>query len=178
MKLIRNAPQVPDLEFIPAPRGINRKGWMMLAFAVLTALAAATHLYLQQAEINALRTELAELRSRQASIPAKPGLTLPDPTQAQLLTAQLDADWGGMLAALAKPLQPELSILEIQADTERGTLRIVGQAPSLALAFQYIEQLQDQAELQGIAIDSYAWPEGPNAGSLDFTASGRWRGKP
>ncbi len=178
MKPMRNAPQALALEFMPGSRSADRKGWVLLAIAVVLCLAATIHLYLQQKEINALRAELARLGARQPGLPVKPVLTLQDPAQARKVSDRLDADWGGMLAALARPLQPGLGIHELRADAGRGTLHITGEAPSLELAFEYVGKLQGQAGLQGMTIDSYVWPQGPNTGSLNFTASGRWGGRP
>lgn len=174
MKRPRNAPRALEIEFMPPPLRPARAGWLMLAAGLAVAAVVAGHLTFQLRELGAQRAAIAALRAQGgSSAPA-----IKDSAQTQAIVARLGADWGGLLAVLAQALAPEVKMLEVHGDAERGTVRIVGEAPSLEAAFGYVERLQGLPGLRGFALDSHAWPQGGNVGALTFTASGKWGAGP
>lgn len=178
MRRPRNAPEAVQIEFVPAPLHPPRIGWLVLAVGLAAAGAAAMHLRFQADDLAARRAELAVLRELGSNRLLRSPPVIEDPAQAQAVVARLGADWGKLLTTLAQELPPGVKMLEVHGDAGRGTVRIVGEAPSLAVAFAYVERLQGRPGLQGFALNSHAWPQGANVGSLSFTASGRWGGQP
>lgn len=174
MKYLPNAPAPLAVDFMPPPRRPGRAAWLTLAAGLAVAAAVAVHLQLQRSELAERRAGLVALRLQAPAGIARPAAASDDPVQIQAIVARLGADWGGLLAVLAQALEPGIRVLEVQGDAERGTVRIVAEAPSLDAAFAYVERLQGKPGLRGFALDSHAWPQGANVGALTFTASGRW----
>lgn len=182
MKLTRNAPPALALDFAPQRRRAGWIGWLLLALGVTAAATAVV-------DANALRRELderaaivdrlrAQLRPGGAPAASAASAAGSDPAAMQAVAAQLRADWGRMLADLAQAQGAELTVLEIHGDAGRGTLRLVADAPALEDAFAYVERLQQQAGVRGVAIDSHAWVDIDGMARLRFTVSGRWGDTP
>lgn len=178
MKMPRNAPGALEIEFLSSPLRPPRAGWLLLAAGLAVAAAAAMHLTFQVNELAAQRAALAALRSQEGGSLGSSAPAIKDPLVAQAIVARLGADWGGLLATLAQGLEPTVKILEVHGDAEHGTVRIVGEAPSLEAAFSYVERLQGRPGLRTFALDNHAWPQGANVGSVTFTASGTWGAVP
>lgn len=169
----RNAPGRLSIEFMPQAPRPAKAGWLMLAVGLAVAGGVGVHLNYLAGELAAQRAALAALREGAGGV-ARNIPAIKDPVMAQAIVRRLDADWGGLLAVLAQGLEPGIKVLEVHGDVERATVRLVGEAPSLEMAFAYVERLQGQSGLRSFSLDSHTWPQGANVGSLMFTASGKW----
>lgn len=174
----RNAPGSLSIEFMPQAPRPAKAGWRMLAIGLAVAGGVGVHLNYLAGELEALRAALAALRMQGAGSMARSAPVIKDPAMAQAIVRRLGADWGGLLAALAQGLEPGLKVVEVHGDVERATVRVVGEAPSLELAFAYVERVQGQSALRDFSLDSHTWPQGANVGTLMFTASGKWGAGP
>lgn len=174
----RNAPGSLSIEFMPPSPRPAKAGWLMLAVGLVVAAGVGVHLNYLAGELAAQRAALAALRMQGAGSMTRSAPVIKDPAMAQAIVRRLGADWGGLLAALAQGLEPGVKVLEVQGDVERATVRLVGEAPSLEMAFAYVERVQGQSALRDFSLVSHSWPQGANVGALMFTASGKWGAAP
>lgn len=182
----KNAPVSLALDFSGKRRAPGWMGWAALALGVfmcLTALRSAydnhVDLHERQEILDGLRAQyrVTALRSRVGAEKTSAAGDL-DPARLRAVVSQLNADWAGLFSDLAKARSDDIKLMEIQADTARGVLRIVGQAPSLDVALRYVGSLQKSGTLHAATLDSHAWQEATGRSFVDFNASARWGSMP
>lgn len=184
MKLLRNAPPAVDLDFSPSPRRRSGwLGWVVLAIGV-AALGVATY---------AWRAERLDVDERERIVERLRAEMQPSPAAAPravtvVLTAQelgpairvadvLNAEWAGVFAQLAQAQIDDVALVEFQADAARGLFRAIGQAPSLEIAFEYLQRLQREGVLRNPRIDSHEWVTvGTGDAVIRFAVTAQWEG--
>lgn len=179
MKAMRNCPAPLAVDFGQARRRSGWLGWLTLALGVL-ALAGVlfevrgdyVDLDERAAIIERLRRQLRASQSMEVSpVSAQAAYAIGPAT---VVAAQLNVDWAGVFAGIARAQGAEVRLREIHVDAPRGGLRLVAEAPSLEVAFAYIGLLQGQGSLRSPMLDSYAWTDEGGRQMVRFTASAAW----
>ncbi|WP_153108913.1 hypothetical protein [Propionivibrio limicola] len=173
-KPIFNAPAPLALDFSPTRRRPGWLGWLALvvgaaALGGVLGEAYSTHVDLQERAsiVERLRAQLSAKGGRTATGSYEAG-------PAFAVAAQLNADWAGMFADLARAQESEFNLVELQADAARGSVRIVAEVPTLEAAFAYLERLRAQRVLRSATLDSHALVDAGGRMVVRFTASAHW----
>lgn len=183
MGLMRNAPAPLVLDFV-APRW-RRPGWLGWCVLALGVAAVALVWF----DLEAARRDLGErervvdsLRQtlRTARVPGQSDA--PAPSQQAIAAAskvagELNAPWGRVFGDLANARIDGLAMLELHAEAThgtQGTLRLIGLARTLALAFDYVELLNAGGALHEVRLDSHEWVVAGNEDVVRFTVSAVW----
>jgi sugar phosphate isomerase/epimerase len=94
------------------------------------------------------------------------------------LAGQLGADWGAVLHELAAAEDDRLGLLSLEMDAPRGSLRLAGEAKTLAAVFDYLGRLEASPSLAAAQLTGY---ERTTVGAVElihFTATVAWTGRP
>jgi hypothetical protein len=183
MKPWTNAPAPLALDFGAARRRPGWMGWVALAMGATAVLGAgfeAWSAYVDVAERAAIVDRLrAQARAGTSAPTSKGGPSLArsaayDAGPAFAVAMQLNADWAGVFAAVARSRGAEVTVLELHADAARGSLRIVAEVPTVDEAFAYLERLQGEDAVRAATLDSHAWVDDEATSVVRFNASARW----
>jgi hypothetical protein len=179
MGLMRNAPAPLALDFAARRRRPGWLGWLALALGAVALVLAlldvqAARARLAEAEHRVERAREAQRAARAGARAVAPAPPLEALEAAHKVAGELDAPWARVFGDVANARIDGLALLELHGDAARGSLRLVGVARSLAVAFDYAELLQADGALRDVRIDSHEWIVAGNADVVRFTVSATW----
>lgn len=180
MALIRRAPARIALDLVPIRRHPGWLGWVLLGVGFVAAglelmafEAARVDLAEREAIVARLRHQLQRKVSANTPPPSAPA-SAKEAQAALKVAAQLNADWSGLFAGLARAHTDGVALVEIQANAASGTLNLVGEAPELGAAFEHLSRLQQQGGLRDARIDRHEWTSADGGDVVRFATSARW----
>lgn len=160
-----------DLDFVPIRRAPGPIGWLLLVVGVFCAAFEAVDVADARADLAERERIVAGLaaahasqdRERRVSEANRADTQPPSPLELralQRLSAQLDADWGGVFAALSRVRNEDVAWLEVELeageDRRDGTsLRLTGQARSLEAVLAALARMQGERALAGAELVSH-----------------------
>ncbi len=173
----RNAPAPIAMDFVRLPRRPGWLAWAGLVFGIASLGAAAYSLYSERSPLERLEASVAQQREQVRALRgASP--TAPLPVQAvepaRKVAAELNAPWAMVFAELANARIDGVAVRELVADAGRGSLRLVGEARTLDLAFDYVDLVQAGGFLRNVVVENHEWTSDSGAGLLRFTMTAQW----
>jgi hypothetical protein len=179
MGLMRNAPAAVALDFVARRRRPGWLGWLLVVLGLAAVGAEAVAVRAGYRDLAERERVLERLRgearaARSAAGTATPGPSAPMLEPALRVAAELEAPWGRILEGLANARSEDLAPLELQGDASAGTLRLVGQARSLDIAFDYVASLQSDGALRDVRVDGHEWALAGEVDVVRFSVSARW----
>ena len=131
----------------------RRVVWALLALALLLLAAAAAASVMQRQALAAQR-EAAANRPRSAAaaktaavaaaaVVMVPVLTATDRSRINRVLRSLNTPWGPLFHALEAHSSPQVAVLALESDAERGAVRVLTEGPSLDALLAHAQQVQD-----------------------------------
>ena len=171
-----------QLDFRQPPRsGWRWVGWAGLAAAVVLAIALSEH-YAEVARRQAAaasrhaglgeRARAAAPR-RDAAVPA--AQTLTDIKRANTVIDQLTVPWDALFDAVEAADARGLGLLSLTPNARERTLRLAGEARSMAELLAYVERMAAQPALHQVHLLGYANAVRDGVAVVSFTLAARWR---
>lgn len=177
------APPAVALDFAPVRRRSGPLGWLLLALglAFLAVEGYALHesrqdLLERERIVAALRQQRAGAGPRPVPVVALP-LTRAEVTAANRVSAQIDADWGGVFHALSRVRNADVAWVEVDGDAARNGLRLTGQARSLEAVLAALERVRGEPALAGAELLAHEENTVEGVRMVRFVISAPW-GKP
>lgn len=171
-----------QLDFRQPPRsGWRWFGWAGLAAAVALVMALSGH-YAEVARRHAVASSrhalLAErVRAaaprRDAAVPA--AQTLADVKRANAVIDQLTVPWDALFDAVEAADVRGLGLLSLTPNARDRTLRLAGEARSMAELLAYVERMAAQPALHQVHLLGYANAVRDGVAVVSFTLAARWR---
>jgi hypothetical protein len=164
----------------PPQRAARAVAWVLLvAVVLLAAEQARRHAAAEEAaEQLTLRRELLQLRSSGPAGASKPA-SANAATQARLaraapLVAHLSLPWDGLFAAIEAADSRRLALLTLEPHARDASLRLSGEAASLAEVLAYIDRLSRQPLLDQVHLAGFESAQREGAGIVVFSVQARW----
>jgi Tfp pilus assembly protein PilN len=132
-----------------------------------------------QAEIDALQTDTEQLHERLR--PTHQRATPPDAetlrqlTRANALIDELSVPWRELFRAVESADTRGMNLLALAPNTQDHSLRLSGEAHSLAEIHRYVDRLAAQPMLSGVHLMSYDTVDREGTKVITFGLAARWR---
>lgn len=150
--------------------------WALLSAGLAAALWVTQQYRLAERELTAVQTRLQALQAT----PAPTRIQRRDPVQEADLAARaaarhaLDMPWGELLATLQSTRPPDIALLGLEADADRGTLTVTAEARDYTAMIDYYAQLQSAPGLADISLAQHGFQDYGQARPVRFVLRGRW----
>ncbi|HSV70550.1 MAG TPA: hypothetical protein VLI72_10580 [Methylibium sp.] len=169
-----------DFRRAPLPRG-RWAGWLaLLAAALLAAVVAQRYGEIDERRAAAeQRHEL--LAARRQGAAAQRAVAPPDPRtlaalqRARLIIDELALPWLGLLDAVESADAAGLGLLSLQPNARDRSVRLVGEARTLAEVLAYVERLAAQPALQQVHLLGYKSLVRDGANIVSFQVAATWK---
>lgn len=156
-------------------------GWLaLLAAALFTAGLARSY-----AEIDARRAAAEQrhelLDARRQGTAARSAAAPPDARtlaalqRANLIIDELALPWGGLLDAIESTDVAGLGLLSLQPNARERSVRLVGEARSLAEVLAYVDRLAAQPALQQVHLLGYKHAVREGSSIVSFQVAATWK---
>lgn len=109
--------------------------------------------------------------------PVKPAVKLSQPEQkaAEKIVQQLNVRWFDLLQALEVKQVPEVSLLQLLPDANRGQFVLSGEAKNYQALLKYVSQLQTVAVLEQVHLQKHQVNESHPQRPVSFEIQGGWQ---
>ena len=109
--------------------------------------------------------------------PAKPAIKLSQPEQkaAEKIVQQLNVRWFDLLQALEAKQVPEVALLQLLPDANRGQFVLSGEAKNYQALLKYVSQLQTVAVLEQVHLQKHQVNESHPQRPVSFEIQGGWQ---
>lgn len=173
----RNAPAAIAIDFVAVPRRPGLLAWTTLVLGLTALVAAMFLLYRAQLPLQRLEAAVVQQRAQVQEVPGRmPNQSLPGYAVEPALKVanELNMPWAKVFAELANARIDGVTVRELVADAGRGSVRVVGEARTLDLAFDYVDLLQASGFLGDLSVENHEWTSDGGAGVLRFTMTAQW----
>jgi len=183
VRLLPAVPAALDLDFSGRRPWPGALGWLLLGVGLAAAGLELAEWRAGEADL-AEREAIVERLSRQArhvapaAVASSRAVSEQEARPALRLAGYLGADWGALMRDLAAAEDDRLALLTLEADAARGSLRLTGEAKSLAAVFEYLGRLEAAPSLAAPQLTGY---EQARVGAMElirFTATAAWAARP
>lgn len=169
-----------QLDFQPAPLSLHWSGLALLAAGLATVLiVGVSHLALRdELGTASQRLDAAERQLRRQAPP--PRVTAPNPARAEQtreaneVMGLLGLPWQGVLAELEHVQSPEVGLLGIEPDLEKGVVRLSGEAHHYESVLVYMKALQKNTSLTEVVLQTHSIETQKPGTPVHFLLTARW----
>jgi len=139
-------------------------------------------------------TDFQDIQVRSAQIRAELGRgarpTLVDPgaagasktgepvKRANAVARELSRRWDRVFGAIDAVTDPEVALLAIEPDAQRGIVRITAESKNKNAMLRYLTRLQERRPLQRVLLDQHEVRTEERERPVRFVVSGRWEDTP
>jgi Tfp pilus assembly protein PilN len=158
-----------------------RAGWALAYMAVILCLPLA---FSANAYLKSERALEAELAARSAKVvapsvvvaaPAKINISAPQAAAVNAAILQLNLPWRDLHDAVQGATPASVALLALEPDAKRRVLRITAEARSSDDMLAYVERLQDEAWITGVALTRHEINEQDPNRPIRFQLDAEWR---
>lgn len=162
-------------------------GLIMLGLAALVAVEY-NRVIEQQSQLQVFmerQQQLVALRANQAKpapaplpvIARQPAIKLSQPQQkaAEKIVQQLNVRWFDLLQALESQQVPEIALLQLLPDANRGQFVLSGEAKNYQALLKYVSQLQAVGVLDQVHLQKHQVNESHPQRPVSFEIQGGWQ---
>jgi len=178
MGLIPRVPLPVDLDFARTRRAIGWPGWLLLAAGLVVSGVELADYRAARADLDERDAIVARLRQELRRPPPQTAAADPvgaDEAKAALgVAAHLNADWGRMFAGVAAAQSDAAAWVSLDGDVARSSLRIVGDARTLAAVFDFVAALDSADGIDDARLSSYEWTRVGPTDVVRFNANATW----
>jgi hypothetical protein len=156
---------------VPSPLG-----WGLLVLGLLALAWAGWRYQSVSAAHEAATARLAALSPKSA--PRRPAARPAAQDEAEALAGRrlLEADWGGLLAALEQSRPADVALLRVEAEAARGTLLLSATAKDAAAMLAYLQRLERLPLLSRVALSSHQDEAVDGLRTVRFDLRAQWGG--
>lgn len=149
-----------------------------IAYAVLTEQAMQVQALVQrQQQLLAQHVTEHPAPTSAQKAPPKPAIKLSQPEQkaAEKIVQQLNVRWFDLLQALEAKQVPEVALLQLLPDANRGQFVLSGEAKNYQALLKYVSQLQTVAVLEQVHLQKHQVNESHPQRPVSFEIQGGWQ---
>jgi len=162
----------------PEHRG-GAAGWWVLGIALASAAGAGGTHYRVVSEAAAIeaRLDAIEVRPREATVPIDPGRALQLRKRAESagrIVDSLEHPWIGLLDDIETAGVRGISLLSLEPDADKLTVRLSGEAVDRDALSRYLERLGEARSLREVRLSKHEWQQRGAVSALRFAVSARW----
>lgn len=115
----------------------------VLLLALLALAAAVWQWSMQQSLLQAQQEARADtVRAAPAAAPAAPAIGPAQRQQVNRIVRRLNTPWAAIFEALEAGADPQVAIVSLESDAERGAVRVVTEGPALDALLAHAEKVQ------------------------------------
>jgi len=163
-----NLPKL-KLELLHAGLMRQRLGILTLAIGIVLAIATVTHYGYTIRQIAVLEASMA-LPAIQSNLPANNK----EVEAVQTAMTHLALPWSHLFAALEAVVTEKVSILSIEPDVSKGTVKIVAESRDVFEMLEYLRALQQQPTLRDVMLTGYDVKIDVTDEPVRFTLNATW----
>lgn len=123
------------------------RGARLVAALALAAAAVALAVAALQYARAVQQLDAAQAAARAVAAPppapAASAARLADPARLNRVVRRLNTPWAALFEALEREASPEVALVSIETDAERGAVRVVTEGPALDALLRHAERVQD-----------------------------------
>lgn len=162
-------------------------GLLVIGLAILVTVAYAGFVE-RQSQLQLLAQRQQQLLAQRASDPGRqlagsttpvkqPLVKLSQPEQkaAEKIVQQLNVRWFDLLQALESQQMPEIALLQLLPDANRGQFVLSGEAKNYQALLKYVSQLQAVPELHQVHLQKHQVNESHPQRPVSFEVQGGWQ---
>lgn len=175
----RRAPPPLDLDFAGGARRPSLLGWLVLAAGLAAALGVLHEYDVLEGRVAEEEHRVQRLK-RALDRAATRDPALAPPSEGELRPALRAAqgllrDWPGLLAHLELAADdPAIAVLALDLDGSPGSLKLAGEAGSLAGVFEFVRRMGQGGGLRDVRLTHYDFHAVAGVQSVGFTLTARW----
>lgn len=176
------SPRALQLDFMAAPVAPARRvGWLALALAVPAVVLTAESYGLAAQVQEQAQGRHAHLQGRLHVDRAQPTTAAPDATtlaavrRANAVIDQLSVPWDALFSAIEAADARGLGVLSLTPNARDRTLRLTGEARSMAELLAYVDRMAAQPALQQVHLLGYGTTARDGVSVVSFTLAATWR---
>jgi len=110
-----------------------------------------------------------------AAASAEPLALAAEIKHANEILRQLTLPWGELFASAESTLTPEVALLAIESDTDRGRVKISGEARNLESILGYLRYLEARPSLVDVYLQSHELQKQDKEQPVRFAVSAEWK---
>jgi hypothetical protein len=167
-----------DFQLQQAPR--SPWGYALVVAGLIAAAVAANQYLSAREALSSAELQLESLKRRHQAGRAAPRQPLETAAQQQLLrTAErvardLNTPWDALLLDLESMSDAPVALLSFEPDAQQRQLRLIGEAKTLADAFDYVARLEGSPVLSEPHLVSHEIKESEGVRVIGFTVLAKW----
>ncbi|MBT3067993.1 PilN domain-containing protein [Rhodoferax sp. U11-2br] len=167
-----------DVNFVKRRRLTSPLG-LMLFVAGLMAASVVVMDYLDVSD-ELVRVELKQARTRQPKAsPVQRASALPEvPVDTQVIdrvTSQLQLPWDAVLHEIETHTGPTVALLDIEAQGQTRTLRLMGETKTMSDAVAYVGRLRDSSLLDTANLSHHEERQAGSVVVIRFSVDATWK---
>lgn len=182
---VQQRPEPLSIHFVPVYRRPSIAGWILLVVGIALAGLEVAGILAARAELAERHAIVAALRAERPVVNSTALVSAPlssDELQAvRRVSHRLDADWGGIFAALGRVRDNDVAWVEVEilglaegARGDGGSLRLTGMARSLEAVLSVTERVRKDESFVRAELVSHEVVTGPGGSAVRFTLSTQW----
>lgn len=168
-----------ELDFARGPRRVSPLGLLLFA-AGAAALGAVLLDHLEAREALA-RAEAQQARLERQARQARPGAKAPrreSAGAAERAVAQLRLPWDALLREIELVGDPAVALLSLEGQGAARTLRLTGEAKTMADAVAYLERLRASPWIDAAHLTGHEERQAGGVKVMRFAIEASWSGPP
>lgn len=172
------------LDFQRPMRRLPARGTVLLLLALAACIASAAYYFVlgqQAGEWSAQADQLARASSRSAS--RTPGNAraqadlLSEVARAKMAVREINLSWERLFRAVEAVGSADVTLLALEPNPEKGSVRIGGEARSMATLLDYIRRLQERDVFGAIHLQNHQVQQQDAQKPVRFILLADWREK-
>jgi len=168
----------------PATSAWRWLGWALLGLGAVVAVAVADRYEHLSREHDAVQSRAEQLGNRLRAAPPDRGRaqpdaqTLADIRRANLIVDELTVPWDDLFDAVEAADVRPLGLLALTPNARDRSLRVAGEARSIADLLGYVDRMASQPALSQVHLLSYNTVVRDGISVVSFTLAASWRQQP
>ena len=180
------------INFVLRRRLASPLGVLLLVVGVASVTAVALDYVQARDELD--RVELRQARVKRPGAAPRPrpgtgtgtGAATAEPARnsatgtkaMETVTAQLGLPWDAMLRAIETHSDPAVALLGVEAQGQTRTIRISGEAKTMADVVAYVRRLRESPQLTSVFLNGHEEKQAAAVTVIRFTLDAKWSGPP
>lgn len=166
-----------DLELLPRSRR-RLRGTALLAIGIALAIAVTGHYVQTSRKMAAIEAETEHPSTPDASGDRNNPANIEETRIVRASIERLSLPWGALFSALENVAADKVSLVSLEPDAQKSTVKIVAEAPDVYAMLEYVHGLAAQPRLKDVLLTQYEIRLEEANQPVRFTLSASWRAMP